>query len=102
MVDVFSNTKIYILCPSNVTAGGTESLHQVACKLRSFRIDAKMVFYPDVSNPTIHAPYKKYKPVITDFIEDTEHNVLIIPEIFIHPLLDQFKKIRKIIWWLST
>jgi len=61
-----------------------------------------MYFYPNVSNPTIQPSYKKYKPVTTDLIDDAAHNILIIPEIFIGPLLDQFKKIRKIIWWLST
>ena len=102
MIDVSSNTKIYICCPSNQTAGGIESLHQAAHKLRSLRIDARMYFYPNVSNPTIQPPYKKYRPVTTDFIDDSDDNVLIIPEIFIDPLLDQFKKINKIIWWLST
>ena len=102
MIDVFSNTRIYILCPSSVATGGIESLHQLASKLRSLRIDARMFFFPPDSNLTVRAPYKKYKPVTTNSIEDAEQNVLIIPEIFIHPLLDQFKKIRKIIWWLST
>lgn len=102
MFDVFSNTKIYVLCPSTRTAGGIESLHQIAQKLRGLKIDAKMVLYPQVSNPTIAAPYKKYKPVTTDFIEDAAQNIMIIPETFIDPLLDQFKHIRKVIWWLST
>lgn len=102
MFDVFSNTKIYVLCPSNRTAGGIESLHQVARKLRNLKIDAKMILYPDVSNPTIQPSYKKYKPVTTDFIEDAAHNIMIIPETFIDPLLDQFKEIKKVIWWLST
>ncbi len=102
MIDIFSNTKIYVLCPSSRMAGGIESLHQVANKLRSFRIDTKMVFYPDITNYIVPAPYKKYKPVTTDFIEDSADNVMIIPETFIDPLLDQFQNIRKIIWWLST
>jgi hypothetical protein len=101
MIDVFTKTVIYILCPSVGPTGGLESLHQVAYKLRRSKIDAKMVYFPN-GNPTIHAAYKKYKPVTTNAIEDEEYNVLLIPEIFIHPLLDQFKKIRKIIWWLST
>lgn len=102
MIDIFSNTKVYVACPSNQMAGGIESLHQVARKLRSLRINARMCYYPNSSSPTIQPPYKKYKPVITDHIEDSEYNVLIIPEIFVAPLLDDFKKITKVIWWLST
>jgi hypothetical protein len=102
MIDVFSNTKIYVACPSNRMSGGIESLHQVARKLRNLGFNAKMVLYPDVSNPTIQQAYKKYKPVTTDNIEDAAHNILIVPETFIHPLLDHFQHVRKIIWWLST
>lgn len=102
MIEIFSNTKVYVACPSDRTAGGIESLHQVARNLRNLKIDAKMVYFPNASNPTVHPTYKKYKPVTTDNIEDAAHNVVIIPEVFIHPVLDNFKSIRKVIWWLST
>jgi hypothetical protein len=102
MFDIFSDTKIYVLAPSGRMAGGIESLHQAAYNLRRLGIDAKMVLYPDVTNPVIPDPYRKYEPVTTDIIEDHAHNMVIIPETFIDPLLDQFKNIRKIIWWLST
>lgn len=102
MLNVFNNTKVYIVCPHNFVTGGVESLHQLSFKLQDLGIRAHMVYYPFTDNPIIPRPYSKYKPVPAHFIEDEVYNILIVPEIYIDYSLDDYKKIRKAIWWLSV
>ena len=97
------NTVIYIMSPSNTFTGGPELLHQLAFYIsKILKIDTKMFYLPeDESNP-IHSNFKKYNINYSKKIEDLEENILIIPEHYLFlKYSEKFKKIKKILWWLS-
>lgn len=49
----------------------------------------------------VHVNYQQYNIAYTEHIEDIKDNVLIIPELFYCKVFN-FRKIRKVIWWLSV
>lgn len=96
-------TKIFVMAPSNTFTGGPELLHQLAANIKKiFKVNIKMVYLPILNKNPIHNNFKKYGLKYSNFIEDNEKNILIIPEHyqFLKYSL-QFKKIKKILWWLS-
>ncbi len=94
---------IYIMAPANAFTGGPELLHQIAINIKkNFRVNTKMFYLPSDENEPIHKNFKKYNLEFTNFIEDDEKNILIIPEHFMFLKYSmKFKKIKKILWWLS-
>jgi hypothetical protein len=99
MLKVFKDTKIYILCPSDYLTGGVECLHQLSSKLIKMEYNAKMIYIPPITEDQIHR-YRNYQTVKASGIEDYKKNILIIPEIWIDKI-NEYKYIRKAIWWLS-
>jgi hypothetical protein len=94
---------IYILAPASAATGGPEALHQLANALnKNFNFKIKMVYLPkNVHNP-VHDNYKNYSIEHTNIIDDDEKNILIAPEYYEYlEELNKYKKIKKIIWWLS-
>ena len=96
--------KIYILAPANTATGGPESLHQLASSLKKyFKFSVTMYYLPSSKSSPVHSEYKHYKINYTYHIEDNKNNILIIPEYYFFLKESQkFKKIKKIIWWLSV
>lgn len=98
--------KIFVLCPANNKTGGTELLHQFVDELNNIKKDAYIVYYYEgkynKQNPTPEE-FKKYNIKYCRFydIEDSEENILILPEVCIGKNR-KFKKIRKAVWWLSV
>ncbi|MDG2978934.1 hypothetical protein KNP65_03145 [Latilactobacillus curvatus] len=92
---------IYIAAPANNTSGGPESLFQLGKELQLR--NQKVVFYFYGGNRMdIPEKFKVYGDFeVVDSIEDSSNNVLIVPETWIN-LLSEFKKIKKVIWWLSV
>lgn len=105
MIEVYKNSKIYVLCPAYVKTGGPELLHQLVNKLHNRNIDAYIVYMGiEKDNPNYIADdFKSYnvKYIFEEQIEDKMENILIIPETLMKKVND-FKKIRKVIWWLSV
>lgn len=103
-IKINNKTIIYILAPSKQSTGGPECLHQLGHYLKkTFQIkNVYMVYLPLYDTQPIHEDYKNYKLKFLNQIEDNENNILIIPEKYemLKFSLD-FKKIKKIIWWLS-
>lgn len=101
------NAKIYVLCPAYSKTGGPELLHQLVKKLNDLDINATITYFDireedkNYRNSEFDIYTDKYS--LVNEIEDKENNVLIIPEILnsIH-ISKKFKKIQKIIWWLSV
>ncbi len=96
-------TKVYIFAPAKIFTGGPELLHQLAYTItKKYKIDVKMVYLPITDTNPIHNNFEKYKIKFSNYIEDEKKNILIIPEHyqFLSYSL-KFKKIRKILWWLS-
>lgn len=101
MIQIYENTKIYIMCPPRIASGGPELLHQLAYKLGKMGFDVAMYYYPaNVENP-VSENYIKYNCKYVTEVEDSEQNLVIIPELYFY-FADQFKKIRKCAWWLSV
>ena len=95
--------KIYLMISANVSTGGPEALHQLGNILKNdLKKDIQIFYVPNNHNNPVHSNYKKYNLEFTNKIYDDPENLLIIPEhfMFLNYSL-QFKKIKKIIWWLS-
>lgn len=99
-----SSTKVYIVCPANVATGGPLLLHQFADKLINRGINAHMYYFEtencDMSNP-VHEFYKKFNIPYKNTIDDNDNNLIVLPEI-LPEYIFKFKKIQKVIWWLSV
>lgn len=94
--------KIYIFCPNNAVTGGPEALHQLQYYMRDCGLDSYLVYY--FSKSTECTPrYKIYNPRIISYedIEDSEKNIIIVPEVAT-TYLKYYKRARKLIWWLSV
>ncbi len=104
MINIYVETKIYVLAPAGYKTGGTELLHQLVYKLNQFGYDAYIAYFGIKSGTAcLNKSFKKY---VKDYlqwedIEDSEKNVLILPEMSIHRAI-KFKHIRYAIWWLSV
>lgn len=103
MININPNTTIYLMCISNKATGGPELLHQLAFELRRKGVNAIM-YYVDFANERfetpVHQDYKIYSIPYTVQVADEQDNVLIIPEIYLSAI-DEYKYLRKIVWWLS-
>jgi len=97
------NSILYVLAPSKTSTGGPEGLHQLAYNCQKFfKVTTRMVYLPSSHNDPVHKNYRGFKLKFTNKIQDNSNNVLIIPEQYIYLQYSlQFKKIKKIIWWLS-
>lgn len=104
MIEIYTNTKIYIAAPAASATGGPELLHQLGYHLRyDLNMDAYMYYYPtNIENP-IHPNYKMYSVPFVREIEDDSKNVLVVPEVISGiEILQNYTNVRKILWWLSV
>ena len=101
---ITKKSKFYIMAPANAFTGGPELLHQLAINIKKyFRVDIRMFYLPSDENNPVNKNFKKYNLEFTNYIEDDEKNILIIPEHFMFLKYSlKFKKIKKILWWLSV
>src|SRR6185437_6730499 len=70
-------------------------------KLQAIGIRAYIVYFPFSADAVIPQPYRKYNPNPVHRIEDEPGNIVVIPEVLVALYIDHYKKIRKLIWWLS-
>lgn len=97
------NGTIYIACPANHVTGGSETLHQLAYKLKDKGFNVFIYYYGKKKNEDIKIPdkFEKYGVSYTTVINDSSENILILPETKTM-LLYKYKNIQKVIWWLSV
>jgi len=102
-IQVNNNCKIYIMVPANVATGGPEALHQLAYVLKnSLKTNVFIYYIPENKNNPVHKYYKNYSIKFCKKIDDDNNNILIIPEYYQFLFYaKKYKKIQKIIWWLS-
>lgn len=104
ILNISSNTKIYIPVTPSVSTGGPEAIFRLLSYLINKRgLNCFVYFYPNtyLVDP-VHPEYKKFNVPIATTIEDIEDNILIVPEFYNHLSLHlKFSKIQKCIWWLS-
>jgi len=109
-IKVYSDTNVYVFCPANSSTGGPELLHQFVYHLRNdLGINAFMYYYNFENSKfdtPVHSEYKRYNnPFVTKLtdIDENIKNILIVPEVKGGLLsLENFKNIRKGIWFLSV
>lgn len=94
-------TQFYIVAPANLATGGPELLHQLAYKLKQKGKNVSMFYIPTNQPNPVHENYKQYGLEFVREINDHEQNVIIIPETKTQ-LLNEYKKTKKIVWWLSV
>ena len=98
-------TNLYILAPAGAATGGPECLHQLGHNLKKvFKLqNVYMVYLPLNNSKPVHKNYKHYQLKYSNFIEDNQNNILVIPEHYSFLKFSlNFKKIKKVIWWLSV
>ena len=103
-IKINNKTIIYILAPSRTSTGGPECLPQLGQYLKKiFSLkNVYMVYLPLNDSKPVHKDYKHYNMKFKNYIEDNENNILIIPEMYgMLKFSLNFKKITKVIWWLS-
>ena len=95
---------VYILAPANIYTGGPTALFQLCNTLQyKFNIDTYIAFYNMSEEDPVHPNYRKYncKWIPYHNIDDNPSNYIIAPEVVPY-LLKQFKKINKILYFLSV
>ena len=96
--------KVYVLAPARVTTGGVELAHQLVDALTSLKQDAYVVYVDRgqlAPGTEVPAMYRKYRVRVSDVVEDSQDNLLVLPEIFFDYLY-QFPVIRIACWWMSV
>jgi hypothetical protein len=104
MLNIKSNTIVYVLCPSYIKSGGPELAHQLVKQINDFHGHAEIAYY-DIENNgmKINEAFKCY---VQSFVEakkiiDEPQNVVVVPET--HPeFLNWYKNVQKCIWWMSV
>lgn len=95
---------VYVICPAYYKTGGTELLHQLVCHLNHINVDAIIAYsdcdaYEGRINPAFIEYINSYIEIKD--IEDQSQNTVVVSEIACK-YLKYFKRVRKVIWWLSV
>ncbi len=93
--------RYYIVAPANFATGGPELLHQLGYKLKQNGKNVSIFYFPSNHPNPVHINYKQYDLNFVREIDDDDHNILLVPETNTN-LFNNYKKIKKIIWWLSV
>lgn len=103
-IEVYKDTKIYVTAPAAAATGGPELLHQLVYYLKNdLETDAYMYYVPNNYSKPIHEAYVSYGNPFVEDIEDNSKNILVVPEVYGGvSILDKYKEIRKVLWWLSV
>lgn len=100
MLHFYSDTKIYVHCPSGLVTGGAELLHQLVSFLRDNKRDAFIVYFGN-SEHVLPSDYQQYNVSITETIDDNPHNIEFFYE-GIFERINTYKSTQKFLWWISV
>lgn len=92
--------KVVVFCPGGAISGGPELLHQLVHELRKNGADASISYYPFENSYDTPNEYLAYDAPNKPFT-DTEHQIVVIPEVATYTLR-AVKKSEPVIWWLSV
>jgi len=103
-LQVFQDTKIYVVSPSNLKSGGPEALHQLVYYLRRCGFPAYIAYFDTKDSYQVIQEYQKYAKtwVHGESIPDMPSMIVIFPEG--SACLDyysHFKNAQKAVWFLS-
>lgn len=102
-IEIYDDSKIYVLCPAYFKTGGTELLHQLVNQLNRNSIKSFITYVNCNDDENINPAFSNY---VSEFkkindIEDSSRNVLIVPETYTY-YLKKYNNIKKVIWWESV
>lgn len=109
-IEIYKDTKVFVVAPANTFTGGPELLHQLAFHLRrELGIESFMYYVgynPSISDTPVHPELAHYKlPYVLQIpnSEDTYTNILITPEVLqCLRVVKNYKQIRRGIWFLGV
>lgn len=96
--------KIYVLAPYAYTTGGVELAHQLVDYLRNNGEQAFIVYINNneiTSESKVTEAYNKYNIELATEIEDSNENILVLPEIYFDWIYE-YKYIQIGCWWMSV
>ena len=96
--------KTYVLAPYGNTTGGIELSHQLVGRINDMGGEAYIVYIDNnriVKDASVTPQYSKYNIKVSDTIEDSEENILILPEVY-YDMIYRYKDIRIGCWWMSV
>ena len=96
--------KVYVLAPAGATTGGVELAHQLVDALTGLNQEAYVAYVDQgriVPGVKVPAMYQKYRVRVSDAVEDSPENLLVLPEIYFD-FLYLFPAIRIACWWMSV
>jgi hypothetical protein len=91
---------IYIICPAQTLTGGPEAVHQCVDVLRRSGADARIVYVPEMPDPTQLA-YAHYDTRYARRVEDRPENLIMAPETLTWKMKG-YRHIQRAVWWLSV
>ena len=99
-----NDMRVYVVLPALKKTGGTELGHQLVEIFNTEDIEAQ-VAYIGVKKGVCPLPdaFKEYVSTYEDYrnIKDEENTIVIFSEIYLNKI-DDFKKAKRIVWWMSV
>lgn len=93
--------KVYVCCPGGAVTGGPELLHQLVDALRTYNVDAYILYTPIEKNFEITKAYEHYNVPIAQYQKiEISNSLVILPEVSTG-LVSLFDGAQIAIWWLS-
>ena len=93
-----------MVAPANFVTGGVELSHQLVNELVDLGQDAYLVYVDKgklAPGTKVPEAYRKYKVPVSDTVEDSPENMLVLPEIYFD-FIYQFTRIQIGCWWMSV
>lgn len=99
---VYSDTKVYVLCPSGRRNETADNCHELCAQLIRFGVEAYMVYLPGGGeNISVDDFYLRYNLPYDTGVEDSAKNILIVPEVAA-TYLYLAKQTRRVLWWYDV
>lgn len=99
---VYSDTKIYVLCPSGRRSETADNCHWLCAQLIRLGVEAYMVYLPGGGeNISVDDFYLRYNLPYDTGVEDSAKNILIVPEVAATYLYFT-KQTRRVLWWFDV
>ena len=99
---IYSDTTVYVACIANIYSGGPTLLHQLASHLLKRGVNVKIYYYDKKAGKyPVEENYRKYHIPVADEIDDSRHNILVMPETATF-FFNFYNNLQMVLWWLSV
>lgn len=96
--------KVFVLAPAKYATGGVELAHQLVDVINNDGGEAYIVYEKDgkiIPNLPVTSAYISYNIKVANKIEDSDKNILVLPEIYFDYTY-RFSKMSFGLWWMSV